>query len=153
LLSRASGLDTQVKAGGYEVTAQDSLWQVLQRMAQGDVTHARITFIEGWTYRQFRDALRRHPDVRQTLEGADDAALLERLGETMTRHPEGLFFPDTYSFAKGSSDFDILRRAWQAQREQLERVWQARADDLPWRTPYELLIMASIVEKETGHAP
>src|SRR5690606_22485606 len=84
LLSRASGLDTQVKAGGYEVTAQDSLWQVLQRMAQGDVTHARITFIEGWTYRQFRDALRRHPDVRQTLDGADDAALLERLGETMT---------------------------------------------------------------------
>ncbi|GAA5235739.1 endolytic transglycosylase MltG [Verticiella sediminum] len=151
VLSRVSGLDTQVKAGGYEVTQGDSLWQVLQRMAAGDVTHARITFIEGWTYRQFRDALQRHPDVRQTLDGVDDQQLLQRLGETEAKHAEGLFFPDTYSFAKGSSDFDILRRAWQAQHDQLAQAWASRVPDLPWKSPYELLIMASIVEKETGH--
>lgn len=151
-LSRGSGLDTQVKAGGYEVRQGDSLWDLLQRMAAGDVTHARITFIEGWSYRQVRDALARHPDVAQTLQGVDDATLLARLGETET-HPEGLFFPDTYSFAKGSSDFDILRRAWQAQRDQLAKAWAERDPDVPWKTPYEMLIMASIVEKETGHSP
>lgn len=150
LLARGSGLDTKVKAGGYEVTATDSMWTLLQRMAQGDVTHARITFIEGWTYRQIRDELRRNPDIRQTLDGVDDATLLKRLGATAT-HPEGLFFPDTYSFAKGSSDFDVLRRASLALQQQLDQVWAARTSDLPLATPYEALIMASIVEKETGH--
>jgi UPF0755 protein len=152
LLARGSGLDTQIKAGGYEITRGDSIWRLLQRMAQGDMTHARITFIEGWTYRQIRDELRRHPDIRQTLADDDDQALLERLGATAT-HPEGLFFPDTYSFAKGSADFDVLRRAYMALRQQLEAAWQARAKDVPLASPYELLILASIVEKETGHEP
>lgn len=152
LMSRLSGLDRKVQAGGYEATPQDSLWGLLQRMAQGDVTHARITFIEGWTYRQIRAALRRHPDVRQTLDDADDAALLARLGVEYA-YPEGLFFPDTYTFAKGSEDFDILRRAWVAQEEQLRRTWETRAPDLSLQTPYEMLIMASIIEKETGHGP
>lgn len=152
LLARGSGLDTQIKAGGYEVTSGDSVWRLLQRMAQGDMTHARITFIEGWTYRQIRDELRRHPDIRQTLADGDDQALLERLGASAS-HPEGLFFPDTYSFAKGSADFDVLRRAYVALQQQLEAAWQARAQGLPLESPYELLIMASIVEKETGHEP
>lgn len=148
-MSRFSGLDRKVQAGGYEATSADSLWTLLQRMAQGDVTHARITFIEGWTYQQIRAALQRHPDVRQTLDTVDDATLLERLGVDAS-YPEGLFFPDTYSFAKGSTDFNILRRAAHAQQEQLEAAWASRADDLPLKTPYELLIMASIIEKETG---
>lgn len=152
LMSRLSGLDRRVQAGGYEATAQDSLWSLLQRMAQGDVTHARITFIEGWTYAQIRAALRRHPDVRQTLDTVDDASLLARL-EAGHTYPEGLFFPDTYTFAKGSADFDILRRAWHAQQELLQRTWEQRAPDLPLKTPYEMLIMASIIEKETGHGP
>ena len=152
LLARGSGLDTQIKAGGYEITRGDSVWRLLQRMAQGDMTHARITFIEGWTYRQIRDELRRHPDIRQTLTDIDDPVLLERLGAAAT-HPEGMFFPDTYSFAKGSADFDILRRAHMALQQQLDAAWQARAKDLPLASPYELLIMASIVEKETGHEP
>lgn len=152
LMSRLSGLDRKVQAGGYEATAADSLWSLLQRMAQGDVTHARVTFIEGWTYLQIRDALRRHPDVRQTLDGVDDAALLARL-DVEHAHAEGLFFPDTYTFAKGSSDFDILRRAWHAQQEQLRQAWETRDPGLPLKTPYEMLIMASIIEKETGHGP
>lgn len=152
LLARGSGLDRQIKAGGYEATREDSIWRLLQRMAAGDMSHARITFIEGWTYRQIRDELRRHPDIRQTLDGESDAALLQRLGADAA-HPEGLFFPDTYSFAKGSADFDVLRRAHTALQEQLEQAWQQRAEGLPLENPYELLIMASIVEKETGHEP
>ena len=151
-LTRATGLDRQVKAGSYEVTQADSMWRLVQRLAQGDVTYARITFIEGWTYAQIRDALSRHPDVRQTLQGVDDATLLARLGDEAAQ-PEGLFFPDTYTFAKGSTDFDILRRAWLAQRQQLERAWEGRDPKLPLATPYDMLIMASIIEKETGHGP
>ncbi|MCK9509801.1 MAG: endolytic transglycosylase MltG [Pigmentiphaga sp.] len=149
LMARFSGLDRQIKAGSYEVTSRDNLWQLLNRMAQGDVQYARITFIEGWTYRQMRAELAKHPDIRSVLEGVDDAELLKRLGAE-AKHPEGLFFPDTYSFAKGSSDFDILRRAHAAQRQRLDEAWKARDPDTPWRTPYEMLIMASIVEKETG---
>jgi UPF0755 protein len=152
LLTRASELDTQVKAGGYEVVAGDSLWQVLTRMASGDVTHTRITFIEGWTFRQFRAALQAHPDVTQTLADVDDATLMKRLGADADA-PEGLFFPDTYSFAKGASDLDILRRAFVAQRHELAVAWSQREPGLPLKTPYEALILASIVEKETGHGP
>src|SRR5690606_1888922 len=136
----------------YEVTSADSVWRLLQRMAQGDMSHARITFIEGWTYRQIREELRRHPDIRQTLTDVSDQTLLERLGASAT-HPEGLFFPDTYSFAKGSADFDVLRRAYVALQQQLDAAWQARSGGLQAASPYELLIMASIVEKETGHEP
>ncbi|MGE4335288.1 MAG: endolytic transglycosylase MltG [Pigmentiphaga sp.] len=151
LMARLSGLDRQVKAGSYEVTSRDNLWQLLNRMAQGDVQYSRVTFIEGWTYRQMRAELAKNPDIRPVLEGVDDAELLKRLGAE-AEHPEGLFFPDTYSFAKGSSDFDILRRAHAAQRERLEEAWEARDPDTPWATPYEMLIMASIVEKETGNS-
>lgn len=149
-LARLTGLDTRIKAGGYEVTPNDSMWKLLQRMAQGDVTHARITFIEGWTYRQIRQELRRHPDIRQTLDETSDQELLERL-ELKAIRPEGLFFPDTYSFAKGSADFEILRRAAIAMQQQLALAWELRQPELPLASPYELLIMASIIEKETGH--
>lgn len=148
-LARVSGHDKRIKAGSYELTTSDSLWGLLQRMAEGDVTYARITFIEGWTYRQMRDALARHPDVRQTLADAVDDEVLRSLGIEY-KHPEGWFFPDTYTFAKGSSDYDILRRAYVAQQQQLQRAWDARSPDSPLQSPYELLILASIVEKETG---
>lgn len=149
VLARVSGLDKRIKAGGYELTRDDSLWRLLERLAQGDVSHTRITFVEGWTYRQIREALARNPDVKQTLANVSDEELLRMLGAD-TSHPEGLFFPDTYSFAKGSSDFEILRRAYLAQQEHLQKVWEQRIDGHPLRSPYELLILASIIEKETG---
>ncbi|GGX05627.1 hypothetical protein GCM10007242_08660 [Pigmentiphaga litoralis] len=148
--ARITGADRKVKAGGYEIVRGDSLWTVLNRLTRGDVTQRDVTFIEGWNYRQIRAALRRHPDIRQTLDGVDDTTLLTLLGTSAT-HPEGLFFPDTYLFSVGSSDIDILRRAYRAQAHELEEVWNKRSADLPLKTPYEALILASIIEKETGH--
>jgi len=151
LLARLSGYDTQLKAGAYEFVQGDTPWTMLERMASGDMRQARLTLLEGWTYQRIRQALRDDANVRQTLNDVSDAQLLERLGSPH-REPEGLFHPDTYVFVPGSTDFDVLRRAYQAQRQSLQAAWDARADDLPLQTPYEALILASIVEKETGHA-
>ncbi|MBN9474368.1 MAG: aminodeoxychorismate lyase [Bordetella sp. SCN 67-23] len=147
--ARVTGTERRIKAGGYEVARGDSLWTLLNRLARGDVTQREIRFIEGWNFRQIRAALRRHPDVRQTLDGLDDATVTARIGAS-TSHPEGLFFPDTYLFAVGSSDIDILRRAYRAQQRELADIWAQRDPDLPLGSPYEVLILASIVEKETG---
>lgn len=149
LLARLTERDTLIKSGGYEVVLGDSPWLLLERMARGERSERQITFLEGWTYRQMREALRAHPDVRQTLDGVSDAELMTRLGSDI-KHPEGLFFPDTYVFAAGTTDFDILRRAYAAEQQLLQEVWAQRAENLPISTPYEALILASLIEKETG---
>jgi UPF0755 protein len=128
----------------------DSPRVLLERMASGDMMQTRLTFVEGWTYQRIRQALRDAPEVKQTLDGVSDGELLSRLGAGET-NPEGLFYPDTYVFVPGSSDFDILRRAYHAHQEVLKDLWAQRDADLPLETPYEALILASIVEKETGH--
>lgn len=151
MMSRLTGRDIMIKAGAYEATRGDSPWTLLERMANGDMTQTRITLLEGWTYQRIREALAAHPDVRQTLNGVDDAQLLERLGVEYSS-PEGLFFPDTYVFTPGTTDYDILRRAHVAQKSLLDKLWPQRNADIPLKTPYEALIMASIIEKETGHA-
>jgi UPF0755 protein len=115
------------------------------------VTQAEIRLIEGWTFAQFRAALDASPDVRHESAGLEDAQLLALL-QAAESHPEGLFFPDTYVFGKGSSDLRILRRAYRAMQRHLKAEWEARSPDLPYQTPYEALIMASIIEKETGKA-
>ncbi|SAI71119.1 putative aminodeoxychorismate lyase [Bordetella ansorpii] len=148
-MARLTEQDKLIKAGGYEAVQGDSPWKLLERMARGDMSQRQITFVEGWTFRQMRDALRNHPDVKQTLDGVSDEALMERLGSKI-EHPEGMFFPDTYVFTPGSSDFDILRRAYQAGEQVLQKFWADRSPDLPLATPYEALILASIIEKETG---
>jgi UPF0755 protein len=150
LLARLSGRDVLLKAGAYEAVRGDTPWRLLERMANGDMTQVRLTFPEGWTYGQMREALRKREDVRQTLDGVDDADLLRRLG-IEAPGPEGLFYPDTYVFSPGTTDFDILRRAAKAKSQVLDRIWAERDPDLPLRTPYEALILASIIEKETGH--
>ncbi|KDD64192.1 dTMP kinase [Bordetella bronchiseptica OSU553] len=126
-MARLSELDKQIKAGGYQAINGDSPWQLLQRLARGDMSQRQITFLEGWTFRQMRQALREHPDVKQTLGETSDEALMERLGSTVT-HPEGMFFPDTYVFTPGSTDFDILRRAYQEGQRILESTWAKRQD-------------------------
>lgn len=149
LLGRLAGMDRGIKAGSYEVAAGVTPWELLQKLTAGDVTQTEIVFVEGKTFRELREKLDAHPDVRHDSAGLDDAELLRRLGATET-HPEGLFFPDTYLFAKQSSDLAILRRAHSALQRRLAAEWAGRDKSLPYKSPYEALIMASIVEKETG---
>jgi UPF0755 protein len=151
-MARLSELDKQMKAGGYQAINGDSPWKLLERLARGDMTQRQITFLEGWTYRQIRQALRANPDVKQTLGETTDEELMERLGSEI-KQPEGLFFPDTYIFTPGSTDYDLLRRAYQEGQRILQDTWAKRQPDLPVTTPYEALVLASIVEKETGHGP
>ncbi|ARP94245.1 endolytic transglycosylase MltG [Bordetella genomosp. 13] len=148
-MARLTEQDTLIKAGGYEAKQGDSPWLLLRRLARGDMSQRQVTFVEGWTFQQMRNALRNHPDVKQTLDDVSDEALMQRLGAAIP-HPEGMFFPDTYVFTAGSTDFDILRRAYQAGEQVLQKAWAERAPDLPLATPYEALILASIIEKETG---
>lgn len=151
-MARLSERDKLMKAGGYQAINGDTPWLLLERLARGDMTQRQITFLEGWTYRQIRQALRDNPDVKQTLDGVSDEDLLERLGSTI-KHPEGLFFPDTYIFTPGSTDFDLLRRAYQEGQRILNDTWDKRQSDVAVATPYEALVLASIIEKETGHGP
>ncbi|GGE67293.1 endolytic transglycosylase MltG [Paenalcaligenes hominis] len=150
-LARLTEKDKQLQAGAYEAVRGDTLWALLERMAQGDMLQTRVTLIEGWDYKRIRTVLSENSHVKQTLTELSDAELLAQLGANAT-HPEGLFYPDTYVFVPGTTDYDILRRAYQAQTDLLEKMWAERAPDLPLKTPYEALILASIVEKETGHS-
>lgn len=151
MFARLTGQDVQIKAGAYEATRGDTPRTLLGRMASGDMMQTRLTLIEGWTYKRIREALKSDPNIRQTLDDTDDAELLARLGADAD-FAEGLFHPDTYVFVPGTTDFDILRRAYQAQMKILNDAWEKRDPDLPLKTPYEALILASIVEKETGHS-
>jgi UPF0755 protein len=152
LLARAAGKVRNVKAGSYEISQPVTPIQLLDKLTRGDVTQAEVRLIEGWTFAQFRAALDASPDLRHDTKGLEDAQILARLQAPET-HPEGLFFPDTYLFGKGSSDFAVLRRSYRAMQRHLKEEWEARdAKAAPYRTPYEALIMASIIEKETGQA-
>lgn len=150
-LARLTERDKLIKAGGYQVSQGDSPWLLVERLARGDMSQRQVTFVEGWSWRQIRQALHDHPDVKQTLEGVTDADLLSRLGSQATSM-EGLIFPDTYVFTPGSSDFDILRRGYSEGQKIQQRIWADRDTDLPIQTLYQALILASIVEKETGHS-
>ena len=150
-LARALGRDQDIKAGSYELASAPTPLELLDKLTRGDVTQAEVKFIEGWTFRQLRAALDSHPDIRHDSKGMSDAQVLARL-QAAQAHPEGLFFPDTYLFAKGSSDLRILRRAYDAMQRHLAREWGARDPRVPYKSPYEALIMASIIEKETGRA-
>ena len=152
LALRLRGDAQRIRAGNYELAGPITLRALLDRLTRGDVTLRDVTLIEGWTFRQVRASLAKHPDLRQDGAALTDAELLARIGATES-HPEGLFAPDTYAFARGSSDLEVLRRAYRLQQAVLREAWEARMarpDPPPYRTPYEALIMASIVEKETG---
>lgn len=148
-LARLSGLDKQIKAGAYEAQRGDSPLRLLERMARGEMVQARLTLVEGWTYQRIRQALRDSPDIKQTLGDATDTEILQQLGAAHSS-PEGLFMPDTYVFVPGTRDIDVLLQSYRAQQALLEQAWAQRDPDLPLNTPYEALILASIVEKETG---
>lgn len=150
-LARASRSAAALKAGSYEVEQGITLWALLQKLTRGDVSQSELAIIEGWNFRQLRDKLNAHPDLRHDGAGLSDRELLQRIGAAES-HPEGLFFPDTYLFSKQSSDLDLLARAYRAMQKRLQTEWAARDPGLPLQHPYQALILASIVEKETGRA-
>ena len=149
ILGWLNRVESQIKAGSYEVSAGITPIELLKKLTRGDVSQAELAFIEGWTFRQMREKLDAHPDIRHDTRGLGEAEVLQRIGAT-GQSAEGLFFPDTYLFSKRSSDLEILARAHRAMRRHLDREWSLKADGLPYKEPYQALIMASIVEKETG---
>ena len=151
LLGRLLGKAGAIKAGSYEVGRGITPLALLDKLTAGEVTQTEVVFIEGWTFRQMRAALNADPEIRHDSAALSDAQIMARLGAA-GRSPEGLFFPDTYLFGKGTGDLDILKRAYKAMDRQLQVAWQQRAPDLPYRSPYDALIMASVIEKETGQS-
>lgn len=150
LLARITGKGTRIKAGSYELPRGSSSWDLLRKITAGDVLLSEALFVEGWTFAQMRAALDALDAVRHDTSGMSEARILERLGMPAGTPAEGMFFPDTYRFAKGESDLKILARAHRLMSSKLQSAWEARAEGLPYKTPYEALILASIVEKETG---
>jgi UPF0755 protein len=150
-LARLRGADRAIKAGSYEIDAGITLPQLLSKLTSGDVTQRSLVIVEGSTFGEVKRLLRGNPDVKNTVLDLTDAELMARLGGP-DANPEGRFFPDTYFFAAGSTDVALLSRARRALDQRLAAAWEHRASDLPFVSPYEALILASIVEKETGRA-
>ena len=150
-LGRIKGVDRTIKAGSYEIEQGITLPELLARLTQGDVAQSSITIVEGTTFADLRRMLRETKELSHTLADVPDGDVAARLGLAQ-KSPEGLFFPDTYFFATGSTDAALLLRAHRALDARLASAWEKRTADLPYATPYEALILASIVEKETGRA-
>lgn len=149
LLSRLMGYSSLLKAGDYELTESISPWQLLKRVTNGDVNQSEVRFIEGWTFSQLRKTLNEHPALRHDTAGLTDFEVMQLIGASETM-AEGLFSPDTYYFVRGNSDVAILKRAYHAMQNNLNAAWAGRATNLPLTDSYQALILASIVEKETG---
>ncbi len=137
-----------IKAGNYEIAPGSTPLGLLDKLVRGDETLRALTLVEGWNFRQVRAALAT-AELKPDSAALGEAALMERLGRTGVA-AEGRFFPDTYTYAKGASDLTVLRRALHAMDRQLAAAWEQRAADTPLKTPDEALVLASIVEKETG---
>ncbi|MGY0503735.1 endolytic transglycosylase MltG [Luteimonas sp. e5] len=148
-LARLTGAAGRVQVGEYALRPGITPRQLLLDMRDGKVISYRFTIIEGWNIRDLRRALRRAPHLLHDTADLDLDGLMQAIGHP-GEHPEGRFLPETYQYNRGDSDTLLLKRAYAAMEKQLDDVWQGRDPELPFKTPYELLIMASIVEKETG---
>ncbi len=150
LYARFIGADARVRAGEYAVPAGTTPEGLLQQLQSGVVVQHAITIVEGWTFRDLRRTLDRQELLVHATRGQSDAEVMSALGEA-DQAPEGLFFPDTYLFDKGASDLDVLRQSRERMRRELDAAWAARGENLPFTTPYQALILASIVERETAN--
>lgn len=151
ILARTTGTAARLQAGEYRIEPGLLPEAFLQLLVSGKVVQYTLTIVEGWTFKQMLAAVQTHPMLKQTLQGKSPQDIMDALGRT-DEHPEGRFLPDTYHFPRGMRDVDFLKRAYAAMEQTLQREWAARTPDLPFKTPYEALILASIVEKETGIA-
>ncbi len=146
---RLSGESRQIKAGSYEIERGTTPRGLLRKLVNGEESLFTLTLVEGWTFRQVRAALAAAPQLAHDTGGLSQAALMDRLGRPGL-HPEGRFFPDSYSYAKGSSELKLLARAMREMDRRLQSAWALRAADSPLQNAEQALILGSIVEKETG---
>lgn len=146
---RLSGQARQIKAGSYEITPGTTPRKLLSMLVRGEESLKSVTLVEGWNFRQVRAALQKAEALKPDTQGLGAEAVMAQLGKPGV-HPEGRFSPDTYTYAKGSSDLAVLKRAARAMDKRLEAAWALRSADTPLKTPDEALVLASIVEKETG---
>jgi UPF0755 protein len=151
LLARVMGKASQIKPGNYQLDKPLTPLQLLDVISKGRVEQSEVIVIEGWSFRQLRAALDETSTLRHDTTNLSDAEIMHQIGATETL-AEGLFFPDTYNFTSGSTDLAVLKRAYQLMQTNLLKGWANRESDLPLASPYEALILASIVEKETGQA-
>jgi UPF0755 protein len=147
--ARLHGLASRIQVGEYAIVPGTTPPALMEQLVIGRVIQYSLTVVEGWTFRQMLQAIASHPKLEHTLQGLSDTEIIARLGHP-GEHPEGRFFPDTYYFPAGTSDLDFLRRAFDALEQRLTAAWEQRAPGLPLESPYEALILASIIEKETG---
>ena len=147
--ARRTRKDGKLKAGEYVISPGTTPRQLLDQFVIGKVKQYGLTIIEGWTFAQLMETIGNNTILTHTLNAADNSSVMSALGYPELS-PEGQFFPDTYYFPRGTTDLDFLQRANHAQQEILAQEWEQRAENLPYKTPYEALIMASLIEKETG---
>jgi UPF0755 protein len=149
LLARELGVAGKLHAGEYALAPGVTPTELLKKMAAGDVVQHHFTIVEGWTFKQLRLALAQDTGLQQTLTALDDKDIMDRLGAPGAL-AEGWFLPETYSYVKGMSDFDLLRRAYEAMRKLVDTLWTGHPSAFELDSPYQLLTLASIVEKETA---
>ena len=148
---RLSGEARQIKAGSYEIERGATPYSLLRKLVRGEESLRAVTLVEGWNFTQVRSALLKAEQLKPDTQGLAADSIMNLLGKPGV-HPEGRFFPDTYTYAKGSSDLAVLKRAMRAMDKRLAAAWSQRLPDTPLKTPEQALILASIVEKETGRA-
>ncbi len=149
LVARGSGRSARLKAGSYTFKPGTTPRRLIEQLVRGEFAQEALVIIEGWNFAQMRAAVAAHPGLKHDSVPLSDQELMTSVAPQASA-PEGLFFPDTYRFAKGASDILVYRQAYALMQKKLDEGWRQRAADLPYQTPYQALIMASIVEKETG---
>jgi UPF0755 protein len=149
LLARVTGKAGRIKAGTYEIEPGATPNRLIEQLVRGEFAQESLTIIEGWTFKQMREAIAAHKYLKHDTANLSEKDLLARVAPNY-EHAEGLFFPDTYLFARGASDLQVYRQAHATMMKKLNEGWAGRTQGLPYKSPYEALIMASIVEKETG---
>ena len=151
LLTRILHKEASLQAGDYTLNKNVSPYQLLMSLNHGKAMQGSITFIEGKTFKQMREKLAKNDAVKSTIQNLSEAEIMALVGKG-EKHAEGLFFPDTFYFDRGTTDIVLLRRSYDMMQSKLDKAWNARINGLPYKNSYEALIMASIVEKETGRA-
>lgn len=148
-IAKWSGHLKQIKAGEYQIAPEATLQQLIEKLAKGQIWLHKITFPEGWTFEQFIHLLATEPRLSHTLSNQNNENIMALIGHP-GEHPEGLFYPDTYLFSLGTKDTQILRASYNLMQKKLAQAWATRAPNLPCKTPYEALVVASLIERETA---